>query len=301
MRKCRHCNTDYETRQNCFEEEDFLSRTLKRHLRQCDVMNQSTTLRDHHSTNYGITRRSILCDFKYFNVTKQMPQDIMHILFEGATPYVIRHLLKHYIFTEKAFTLAQLNRRLREFNYGYSQMADRLQTISADMLQAEWGDEKGLSTFGQHAAKNWLFLRVLPFNIGDWVDMESAQWGVLEKLLAICSILVSPVISVESIAHLNTLIREFLSEFKRTFDAVIIPKLHYLVHCPRLIMTLGPLINYWCMRFESKHQYFKKKSRKSSFKNIWSSEKSFFILNIYKGMQFALQELQWESRAFKWS
>ena len=82
------------------------------------------------------------------------------------------------------------------------------------------------------------------------------------------SILVSPVIHVQSVAYLKVVIKEFLSGFKQTFDAVIIPKLHYLVHFPRLILTLGPVINYWCMRFESKHQYFKKKSRKRSYKNI---------------------------------
>ena len=268
LRKCRHCNVDYENMQNHFEEEDFLPRTLQQHLLQCQVIDQSETLRDHYSTNYGINRRSTLCDFPFFNVTQQMPQDIMHILFEGAIPYVIGHVLRYYINTEKAFTLSQFNSRLHDFNYGYSQMADRLQTISKEMLQADWGDERGLSGFGQHAAKNWLLLRVFPFIVGHWVNMEREQWGVLEKLLTICSILVSPVICIESVAYLKTLIREFLSGFKQTFNAVIIPKLHYLVHCPRLILTLGPLVNYWCMRFESKHQYFKKKSRKCSYKNI---------------------------------
>ena len=86
LRKCRHCNTDYDRMQNYFEEEDFMPRTLQQHLRQCQVMDQSQTLRDHHSTNYGITRRSILCDFPFFNITQQIPQDIMHMLFEEAIP-----------------------------------------------------------------------------------------------------------------------------------------------------------------------------------------------------------------------
>ena len=133
-------------------------------------------------------------------------------------------------------------------------VTQKWQTVSKDMLQADWGDEKGLSGFGQHAAKNWLFLRVLPFIIEDLINSESEQWGVLEKLLTICSILVSPVILVETVAYLKTLIREFLSRFMQTFEGVIIPKLHYLVHCPRLILTLGPLINFWCMRFESKQE-----------------------------------------------
>ena len=76
---------------------------------------------------------------------------------------------------------------------------------------------------------------------------------------------------MENVAYLKRLIKDFLSEFKEAFNTTIIPKLHYLIHCPRLILTLGPLVNYWCMRFESKHQYFKKKSRKSNFKNICMS------------------------------
>lgn len=44
LRKCRDCNTDYETMRNNFEEEKFLPRTLGQHLRQCQVLNQSETL-----------------------------------------------------------------------------------------------------------------------------------------------------------------------------------------------------------------------------------------------------------------
>ena len=147
LRKCRHCNTDYETVQNNFEEEKFLPRTLGQHLGQCQVLDQSESLRDHHSTDYGINRRSVLCDFPLFNVTQQLPQDIMHIIFEGAVPYVIGHLLKCYILIKKTFTLKQFNRHLHEFHCGYSQMADRLQAFSEEMLRADWGDVVSFVTF----------------------------------------------------------------------------------------------------------------------------------------------------------
>ena len=121
----------------------------------------------------------------------------MHILFEGAVPYVIGHLLKRYILVKKKFTLKQLNRRLHDFHYGYSQMADRLQAISEEMLRADWGDKRGMSSFGGHGAKNWLFLRIPPFLIGDWIDMESREWKIFEKLFAICALLVSPVLECD--------------------------------------------------------------------------------------------------------
>ena len=59
----------------------------------------------------------------------------MHILFERAVPYVIGHLLKYYILTEKAFTLEQFNKRLHEFNHCDSQMVDRLQKISEEKYE----------------------------------------------------------------------------------------------------------------------------------------------------------------------
>ena len=37
--------------------------------------------------------------------------------------------------------------------------------------------------------------------------------------------------------------------------------MHHLVHYPRYIRLLymfGPLLNFWAMRFEEKHAYFKK-------------------------------------------
>ncbi|XP_065893395.1 uncharacterized protein [Dysidea avara] len=41
-------------------------------------------------------------------------------------------------------------------------------------------------------------------------------------------------------------------------DKSVIPKMHYLIHTPRLISKFGPLSRLWALRFEAKHKYFKK-------------------------------------------
>ena len=47
------------------------------------------------------------------------------------------------------------------------------------------------------------------------------------------------------------------------------PKFHFLIHYPKLIAQYGPLKYIWYMRFEAKHQYFKKlASVGKNFKNI---------------------------------
>ena len=51
---------------------------------------------------------------------------------------------------------------------------------------------------------------------------------------------------------------EFLTRYATVFGASsLTPKFHYMIHYPRLIGMYGPLRHLWCVRFESKHQYFK--------------------------------------------
>lgn len=82
------------------------------------------------------------------------------------------------------------------------------------MLRVDWGDERGMLLFGGYVVKNWLFLRIFLFFIGDWIDMESWEWKVFEKLFVICVVFVLIVIYVESVVYLKILIRDFLFEFK---------------------------------------------------------------------------------------
>jgi hypothetical protein len=46
-------------------------------------------------------------------------------------------------------------------------------------------------------------------------------------------------------------------------------KHHHMIHYPRLIKTMGPLYNLWSMRFEQKHQRYKRLMHISgNFKNV---------------------------------
>lgn len=52
-------------------------------------------------------------------------------------------------------------------------------------------------------------------------------------------------------------------------NAVVTPKLHYLLHYSKYIIKFGPPCRYWGMRFEAKHSYFKGiASKVKNFKNI---------------------------------
>lgn len=46
----------------------------------------------------------------------------------------------------------------------------------------------------------------------------------------------------------------------------LLPKHHFMVHYPRCIRKVGPLIQIWTMRFEAKHKFFKYSVK--NFKNL---------------------------------
>lgn len=66
-RKCRHCMTTCEKMQEHFTIENAGSKYL----------------REYFSKEYGINNRAKIIEAPHFDVTKQLPQDIMHIFLEA--------------------------------------------------------------------------------------------------------------------------------------------------------------------------------------------------------------------------
>lgn len=114
----------------------------------------------------------------------------------------------------------------------------------------------------------WLLARVFPLLVGDLIPRDDSNWKCFLKLLKICEICVSPVLSQDSAAYIELLVEEHHSEFKSLYDASIIPKMHFMVHFPQQILCYGPLIHTWTMRHEAKLRVIKRAARVSNFKNV---------------------------------
>ena len=83
-----------------------------------DDPENTSDVRERLSTTYGVNRRSVLDNVKYFDVCKCFPEDVMHILLEGVVPYETKLLLKLLI-ENKCLTVKELNSRMDSFDYGY--------------------------------------------------------------------------------------------------------------------------------------------------------------------------------------
>ena len=87
------------------------------HEMHCTAVTTST-IAESEATTYGVTRRPILNESRYFNVVDGMAPDIMHDFLEGVLPLAIMMLLKNYICTKGLFRIDLFNSRLKSFCFG---------------------------------------------------------------------------------------------------------------------------------------------------------------------------------------
>lgn len=86
------------------------------------------------------------------------------------------------------------------------------------------------------ASQTWTLSTYLPFYIGDKVNEEDPYWECYLLLLQITKYCTARVISVSSVDYLAVLIEQHHNAFRVCYPSVnITPKLHYMVHFPRLI------------------------------------------------------------------
>jgi len=261
-RKCRHCMADFEAIQAMFTEEEFRLRDEELHVYQLNQLQENPFLKQHYSKEYGVVTRSALMDAPYFDVTRQLPMDIMHIILEGALSRTLYFVLKWFL-DNNVFTLNELNHFVQNFHYGYSELKDKPVPIEADDLTDPFAN------LGQTAVQIWLLSRVFSFFAEPFCDRCPDEWRVFQTILEITAICSAKSISINILGYLKCLVQEHLQLFKSCFNANITPKQHYLVHLSTQILTFGPPIRSWAMRFEAKHQQFKHIPRVTkNFKNL---------------------------------
>ena len=186
----------------------------------------------------------------------------MHIILEGALSRTLFFVITYFV-NNDIFSLQDLNGFILNFNYGYTETKDKPVYVSEDDLKNPHGN------LGQTAAQIWLLSRVFVYFAEPFSNQCPDVWKTLLTMLEITAICLSKKISVNILGYLKLLIEEHLQVFKSVFNENITPKQHYLIHLPSQILKLGPLVRTWAMRFEAKHQQFKKIPKiTKNFKNL---------------------------------
>ena len=83
----------------------------------------------------------------------------------------------------------------------------------------------------------WLLGRILPLIIGDCVTNDDDYWLLFLQLMEIVDLLFAPKLTEDHAAYLSALISDPHHDFRWLYSShTIIPKMHFMVHMPRLII-----------------------------------------------------------------
>lgn len=97
----------------------FLLRDQQSHNHYCDLVEGDVSGRGGFSTTYGVNNRSVLLDLPLFDVTKCLPFDIMHSLFEGVSTHLLNQLF-HHLINDEILGLDEINQEVNKICLGYS-------------------------------------------------------------------------------------------------------------------------------------------------------------------------------------
>lgn len=93
--------------------------------------------------------------------------------------------------------------------------------------------------------------------VADLVEPDLPEWGVYLTLREIIAIVLQKTIHKDTHILLQTLIKEHHELFQSVFKTELSPKMHFMVHYPRIMRSIGPLCYVSSMRYESFHKIFK--------------------------------------------
>lgn len=249
-RVCRSCTVDHKELGKSFDSADFVARDS--HVYNYELRNVLEYPEE--SSVYGIKYRCIFSDLDYFSVPDGFPPDIMHDCLEGVIPSTVSLVLRN-LHGKGKFTLEEFNNALLKVKIPTT---DRPNKINETVL-------KGKSKISGTASQKWeLFINLAQIvQEGSFDVAGEPAWEVYLALRECLDYIFSPVVEKKTVKDgtVKDAISAFLFKLTDTFGIeCLTPKHHYLVHYPEHMLKFGPLRNIWCMRFESKHQYFKKLS-----------------------------------------
>lgn len=149
-----------------------------------------------------------------FDITQQLPQDIMHVLLEGIFPLHLELLLNYIINESSLMSLDQVNSRILEFPYAYFNVKPL--PIKNTNFQ---GSQSGINNNRkEHLITNiflafqmWELVNTFPFIIGNEIAQDDNHHRCFMLLSDIASIIFSPVIARDQIPLLKLIIKDYHS------------------------------------------------------------------------------------------
>lgn len=221
-------------------------------------------------TEYGIKTESVLHKLKYFHLSNNYGLDTMHDMSEGVIMMEIKLVLDQLI-KKNVITVDLLNKRIHSFQYGFKEVKNR---PSSNFMLIEIKNIKS-HKIKQKSAQVLCLLRVLPFILSDKIKhMETDPYmKLLSYLNEIHKIVNSDTVNRGTLDYLVEITKDHHNLFRELFPTVnFINKHHHMEHYAECLHMFGPLSASNCMRYEGKHNFFKRYAHIiNNYRNITKS------------------------------
>ena len=279
---CRNCKMHIE------EMRIALEANYER-LRNHDNYDEDLLLNDPTSTS--VKGSCLLNNVQHFHVTTNYAPDVMHDLLEGVCGLEV-HIVLGNLIQAGLFDLDTLNSRITSFDYAPCDSKNKPSPISHNKIQQPDG------ATGQTAAQMWCLIRYLPLMIADLVPEGNEHLELILLLLGCMDFIFSPEITTQATFFLKQLIKDHHDYFLQMCpNRNLKPKHHFMTHCPQQMRLLGPLINYWTMRFEAKHRFFKRLGHivcnyRNILKTLANRQQMFLCYNLMCGKKLVDRDVE---------
>lgn len=249
---CRICTALKRDCQQMTSENPNLVRTVDDYNKCLAILESNQKSKD----TKGLKTYCHLNDLDQFHIMKNITVDFMHDLFEGLIPFTLEKIFG-YCVTKKIATMDQLDGLVECFHFG------DLHKSKPSKINL---DKKNL---GQNASQSYCLFINIPFVLHQYKNELCEIWTPVDALLQIVQIITSTPLDKTDLERLATLIHMHLDSFLKLFGEDLKPKHHLLLHYIRVICAMGPVVFFWVMRMEAKHQCFKRIAhRTKNFVNL---------------------------------
>ena len=216
--------------------------------------NQTNKRREQLSRNYEINGPSLFSALDYFDSTEHLPNDIMHLMYEGllnsGTSLILNILVKN------GLNLDMVNQRI-------SQLKSTRQFTKPPAIRKD--EVMELTKLSFSSSEMSALTTVLPIILGEYCSVhENPYYANYILLLEIAAALQAYGHCDRNLSLLESNIHYHNHSFSVLYPKCpITPKLHALLHVVDQIRLFGPPRYSWTFRYESKNAPFKKVWRRN--------------------------------------
>jgi len=225
-RICRFCMTTYEQIKTKFSEDDVKLRTAEIHTQHLHAVKENPG----NANVYGVRGACAFSDLEHFDVTQAFPPDVMHDFLEGVIPLVLKHFDADHI-----VSLRDVNEMIKSFAYGQNDKSCKPVQLTAAMLA-------GKAVMIGKASEKWCLFRLCSLMFGSLVPTDDKYWQLYLLARDIGDIILAPACTRSSIVYLKILVYDFMLYFAELAPERMTPKVHMLLHYPRLMLLYGSMV-----------------------------------------------------------